>query len=150
MEKPFWGEIHPIFVLIAIWMILYIGYVIYDNKIRIESRLEKVLNNWVWENGEPYKNAVSLTIFSTTKEHLTDCKTYDCSFITIVKDNNGEFNNYVEGVARIIKTNKEAKKMYNTSERFMVVSCDWHGITKSLKEDIEFENMLLDGLYNGD
>jgi hypothetical protein len=142
-------KIHPIVFIIALILLFKIGYGVYENNVKIESQLQKHLNNWVQENGgERYRNAVELSIISVTEDYATGCKRYKCSFITIVKDSKGDFEDYREGTAIITKMNKVTKRIYGISDKFYTESCNWHGPVKPLYERNSLESMLLDGMYN--
>lgn len=133
-------------ICLLMMVVFFTGEVIYDNHIKIASQLSKHLNNWVWENGTEYKKASGLKIISITTDVATQNETYECNFITLVKDHNGEFNNYVEGTATIVKFHKKYRK-YNNGNKFWVASCSWQSVVKPLYLYNSEEQMLLDGLY---
>lgn len=127
-------------------VVFFTGRGIYNEYINIASQLSKHLNNWVWENGKEYKNAGGLKIISITTDMATQNETYECNFITLVKDHNGEFNNYVEGSATIVKFRKKYRK-YNNGNKFWVANCTWQGVAKPIYLYNSEERMLWDGLY---
>lgn len=139
MEDSFWSKIHPAVYLIALALFCHICSCFYKYNIKIESRLQNHLNEWVRENGGEYKNATSLSIENVLKDYNIGykvyVKVYVCRFITYVKDENGVYGDcYKEGVAVIMKLNKKAKRMYGISENFKVVGCEWDGQVKSLRQ----------------
>lgn len=135
MKENFWQKIHPIVYLGALYLLIHICCIVYQNNIKIESQLQKQLNDWVWKNGDPrYKNAVGLSILSVTKNYASGCKTYHCSFITIVKNYKGELKNCQEGTVSITKLNKVGRRLYGVSDKYLIEKCEWYGPVKTLEE----------------
>jgi hypothetical protein len=154
MAEEYWDIDEPkgclkyVAACLLLMLIWGVGGVVH-NELKLATRLGNYLNAWVWENGGEYKNAAGLCIVSITTDMITNDKTYKCNFITLVKDDNGEFNNYVAGSATIIEYDKKFRREAKL-EKYYVLDCKWQGTAKPLYLYNSEERMwqdLQDGLY---